>query len=67
MDAILSVGDATPHLITLAQACMVGGANPHEALNTLQSALDKIKSDVGKYLQPTVAHSDARMQGDGVV
>jgi hypothetical protein len=52
LEPIQSIGDATPHLIALAKSCMVAGANPYEALNLLQGALDKIKSDAAKYLAP---------------
>jgi hypothetical protein len=52
VEPILSIGDAKPHLITLAQACMVAGANRFEALNILQGALDNIKADPTKYLTP---------------
>lgn len=54
-EPIQSIGDATPHLITLAQSCMIAGANPYEALNLLQGALDKIKADTTKYLTPARA------------
>jgi hypothetical protein len=51
-ERILSPGDAKPHLITLAKSCMAGGANAYEALNVLQTALDHIKAEPGKFLAP---------------
>jgi hypothetical protein len=50
MEIILSPGDAKPHLIKLLRACMAGGMNAYEALNVLQTALDDVKANPGKYL-----------------
>lgn len=61
MDPILGAGDALPHVLTLVQAAIAGGANPYEAVNTVRVALDRIATHPLTYLkQPLIAPDNHR-------